>query len=191
MSATKAALASAKIAHCCFRCGLRMFQRPPDRLVAGSLDDVRYQRPSHQQQAPTSRTLQHERGRARSISPRRREDPRGGVQSVTGQPASTLLDQLAHRPLDLAMLVSSATAIRLSLQPQQRPKYVQAQRGCRELISSWAERLPLGSTRRVGRASLHAPRPAAAFFADSNLFPPRSPPSLPAADKIAEFRRLQ
>ena len=43
MLATKAALASGGITHCCLRCGLRMFfLRPPDRVVAGALDNVQF-----------------------------------------------------------------------------------------------------------------------------------------------------
>jgi hypothetical protein len=43
MAATKALLAFGGITHCCFRCGLRMFfESPPDRAVAGAIDDVQF-----------------------------------------------------------------------------------------------------------------------------------------------------
>src|SRR6202030_2201081 len=43
MLATKAALASGAMTHCCFRCGLRMFfESPPDGVVAGAFNDVQF-----------------------------------------------------------------------------------------------------------------------------------------------------
>src|SRR5580704_10446229 len=63
MLATKAALASGGITHCCLRCGLRkFFQRPPDRVVAGALDNVQFDDLLLEQaQAPTGETLRGRR----------------------------------------------------------------------------------------------------------------------------------
>src|ERR1700687_5701449 len=107
MLATKAALASGGITHCCLRCGLRMFfLRPPDRVVAGALDNVQFDDLLLEQaQAPTGETL---RGRREGQCDQfcfcyAVENPRPGGIGIVFAPQhrlEPLLDQLASGPLD-------------------------------------------------------------------------------------------
>ena len=79
------------------------------------------------------------------------------------------LDQLAPGPSStVAMLVSSAAAIRLSLQPSPASD-MSAFNGMRAFVSSWAERLPLQNQLVESIAFLRV-EPDHVFL-DGNLFP--------------------
>src|SRR5580693_4421253 len=108
MLATKAALASGGITHCCLRCGLRMFfLRSPDRVVAGALDNVQFDDlVLEQAQAPTGETLRGRREcQCDQLCFRRAVENAwtGRIGIVfTGQHClEPFLDQLAPGPLDI------------------------------------------------------------------------------------------
>jgi hypothetical protein len=82
----------------------------------------------------------------------------------------------------VAMLVSGAAAIRLSLQPSSS---FNTSAFSKMRAYSWAERLPLRSTRRVGRIS---PRLTHHVLLDGNPFPDHeSPPSPSCSDKDSQI----
>ena len=85
----------------------------------------------------------------------------------------------------VAMLVSSAAAIRLSLQPSPASD-MSAFNRMRAFVSSWAERLPLQNQLVESIAFLRV-EPDHVFL-DGNLFPGHeSPPSLPCRDRDSEI----
>ena len=125
MLATKAALASGAITHCCLRWGLRRFfsVSAPDRVVAGALDDLQFDDFLLQKtQGPF--------GVARQGRPASQSDQlgfRGAVENpardgmgfdwrvkTASKPSSTSRRRVRSI---VAMLVSRASAIRLSLHP--------------------------------------------------------------------------
>src|SRR5271165_5953474 len=107
MLATKAALASGAITHCCLGSGLRMFfERPPDRVVAGALDDLQFDDLLLQKtQGPFGVAR---RGRPASQSDQLgcrgavENPPRGaiGIGLARQNGFEAFLDELPSRPLD-------------------------------------------------------------------------------------------
>jgi hypothetical protein len=83
------------------------------------------------------------------------ENPRLGGIGIIFAPQrrlEPLLDQLAPGPFDIAMLVSSAAAIGLSLQPSPNSDVSRM----RAFVSSWAERWPAGTATRFMRTSVQS-----------------------------------
>src|ERR1700687_1677840 len=191
MLATKAALASGGITHCCLRCGLRMFfLRPPDRVVAGALDNVQFDDLLLEQaQAPTGETL---RGRREGQCDQfcfcyAVENPRPGGIGIVFAPQhrlESLLDELAPGPLD-----SGNAGVQRRGNPAVAPafaelRYVRLQQdaGLRQQLGgtlAFADQLvELGAFLRA--------QPYYVLL-DGNLFPDHeSPPSLPCGDRDSE-----
>src|SRR6202521_6060167 len=127
MLATKAALASGGITHCCLRCGLRMFfERPPDRVGAGALDNVQFDDLLLEQApAPTGETLRGptEGQRDQFCFCYAVENPRPSGIGIVFAPQhrlEPLLDQLAPDPLDVGDAVIECRG-NLAVAPRMRP----------------------------------------------------------------------
>ena len=171
MVATNTTLASGGITHCCLRCGLRVFfERPPHRVVAGA-DNVQFDDLLLEQtQAPSGKACRGRREGQRDqfCFPAPSENPPPAKfelylrANTASNPSST---SWAGRST-VAMLVSSAAAIRLSLQPSPASD-TSAFKRMRAFVSSWAERLPLriqpSSSSRSSALSLTT-------ISDGNLF---------------------
>src|SRR5580693_391573 len=191
MLATKAALASGGITHCCLRCGLRMFfLRSPDRVVAGALDNVQFDDLLLEQaQAPTGETL---RGRRECQCDqlcfcRAVENAwTGGIGIVfTGQHRlEPFLDQMAPGPLDIgdagvqrrgnpAVAPTFARIRHVRLQENARLR-----QQLRRTLTFAAQLIELGT---FLRGQPHY------VFLDGDLFPGHeSPPSLACGDRDSE-----
>src|SRR5450631_1045148 len=161
MLATKAALASGGITHCCLRCGLRMF------FLASARSCCRWRARQWAVRRPSSRAGAGSNGRT---PPQHRLEP--------------LLDQLAPGPLD-----SGDAGVQRRANPAVAPafaelRYVRLQQdaGLRQQPGgtlAFADQLvELGA---ILRAQPHY------VLLDGNLFPDHeSPPSLPCGDRDSE-----
>src|ERR1700732_638184 len=123
-------------------------RHPPDRVVAGALDNVQFDNLLLEQtQAPSGKAFrgrrEGQRDQVASAAPskiRRRAEFALYLRANTASNPSSTSWRLVRSTV--AMLVSSAAAIRLSLQPSPASD-MSAFNRMRAFVSSWAERLPL------------------------------------------------
>src|SRR2546428_2047174 len=187
MVATNAALASGGITYCCLRCGLRMFflasarsycrwrarqcavRQPSPRADAGSI----------WQSLPGP-----ERASARSVllPPRRRKSAAGRSSScICGPTPPRTLPRTSWRLVrsTVAMLVSSAAAIRLSLQPSPASDMSRLRQQLGGTLAFANQLVESIAFLRVEPDHV---------FLDGNLFPGHeSPPSLPCRARDSEI----
>src|SRR6516225_1716396 len=138
MAATKPGLASGGITHCRLRCGLgAFFERPPDRIVAGLVDDVQFDDFLFEEtQAPTSESFRSWRAsqsdQFRLRRPVENPRPRGvGAILALQRRLEPLLDQLLTGASDIVDAGVQRSRDRAVAPPFASVRYVSLQQNAR------------------------------------------------------------